>query len=89
MGCFDCSGTDAVNPQACPANADIRHARNVGFEKYIREHALAIYELNMYERFLRYGWTAKLGREIRIELGPRIAHCITVAWALAIDEANS
>lgn len=75
--------------KACPANADIRHARNVGFEKYIREHALAIYELNMYERFLRYGWTAKLGREIRIELGPRIASCITVAWALAIDEANS
>lgn len=71
-----------------PSTGDIKHARNIGFDKYLRENALAIYELNMYERFLRRGWTTKLGREIRQELGPRITNCITVAWILALDEAS-
>jgi hypothetical protein len=71
-----------------PTAGDIKHARNIGFDKYLRENALAIYELNMYERFLRHGWTTKLGKEIRQNLGPKIANCITVAWVLAIDEAG-
>lgn len=75
--------------KGCPSNSDIKHARNVGLEKYLRENALAIYELNMYERFLRRGWTTKLGHEIKKELGPRIANCITTAWVLALDEANA
>lgn len=71
-----------------PTNADIRHARNIGFDKYLYENAKFIYDLNMYERFLRRGWTTKLGKEVRRELGPRMANCIAVAWVLAIDEAS-
>lgn len=71
-----------------PSEADIKHAKNVGFNAYLMEHALSIYELNMYERYLRFGFTAKLGREIRQILGPHISNCITTAWAMAIDEAN-
>ncbi len=70
-----------------PTEAEIKHARNIGYHAFLKENALAIYELNMYERYLRRGWTTKLGREIRQELTPRIARCITVAWVLAIDEA--
>ena len=71
-----------------PSNGDIKHAKNIGIEKYLRENAVAIYELNMYERYLRYGWTTKLGRQIRRELGPKIVNCITTAWVLALDEAT-
>jgi len=70
-------------------SGDIKHAKNIGLEDYLKEQALEIYELNMYERFLRRGWTTKLGREIRTELSPRIVRCIAMAWVLAIDEAAS
>lgn len=71
-----------------PSQADIKHARNIGFTKYYTEQALAIYELNMYERYLRRGWSTKLAREIRQELAPRIVRSIVVAWILAIDESR-
>ncbi len=74
--------------KGCPNNGEIKHARNIGFNNYIRENALAIYELDMYERYLRRGWTTKIGRQIRQELAPKIINCITVAWILALDEAN-
>lgn len=70
------------------SNAEIKHIRNVGFESYLKQQALEIYELNMYERFLRRGWSMKLVREIRNELAPRIVRSITVAWVLALDESG-
>jgi len=75
--------------KGCPVEADVRHARNIGFPAYLREQALAIYELNLYERYLRRGWTTKIGRQIHQELGPRIVNSITVAWILAIDESQA
>lgn len=71
-----------------PLAAEIKHARTVGFKKFYTEQALDIYELNMYERYLRHGWTTRLGREIRQELAPRIVKSIVVAWILAIDESG-
>lgn len=67
--------------------ADIKHIRNVGLETYLRQQALEIYELNMYERFLRRGWSVKLARQVRTELAPRIIQAIAAAWVLALDEA--
>ena len=71
-----------------PSTGDIRHVKNIGFEAYLKEQALEIYELNMYERFLRRGWTMKLAKEIRTELAPRIVRCIALAWLLAAQEAE-
>ncbi len=71
-----------------PTPGDIKHIKNIGFSAYLKEQALEIYELNMYERFLRRGWTMKLAKEIRTELAPRIVQCITLAWLLSLDEAS-
>ena len=68
--------------------AEIKHIKNIGFEAYLKEQALEIYELNMYERFLRRGWSTKLAREIRTELSPRIVRSIAAAWVIALDEAE-
>lgn len=67
---------------------EIKHIKNIGFEAYIKQNALEIYDLNMYERFLRRGWTMKLARQVRTDLAPRIVRTIAAAWILAIDEAN-
>ncbi len=69
-------------------DADIRHIRTIGFERYIKTQALEIYELNLYERFLRRGWSVKLARQIRTELAPRIVRAIAAAWILAYDEVE-
>lgn len=73
--------------KGAPTEGDVKHAKNVGFNQYLKEVALEIYELNMYERFLRRGWSTKLAKETRLVLGPKIAHAIAIAWILAIDEA--
>ncbi len=67
---------------------EIRHIKNIGLETYIKQNALEIYELNMYERFLRRGWTMKLARQVRSDLSPKIIQTIAAAWILAIDEAS-
>jgi hypothetical protein len=71
-----------------PTEGDIKHAKNIGYEVYLREVALEIYHLNMYERFLRRGWSMKLAKEIKTTLGPQIVHAISVLWILAIDESR-
>lgn len=73
----------------CPYNADIKHARNVGFREYLTRHALEIYKLNMYERFLARGWNPAIAKDIRQVLCPHIIRCVTIAWVLAIDEADA
>lgn len=68
-------------------SGDIKHVKNIGLEAYIKEQALEIYQFNLYERFLRRGWSMKLAKEIRTELAPRIVRCIAAAWIIALDEA--
>lgn len=69
--------------------ADITHIKKIGFERYFKDTAMTIYELNMYERFLRRGWSVKLAREVRTKLVPLIVQAIAVAWILAIDESDA
>lgn len=89
---FEWGVSSAVRPlklkSGLPSAGDIKHAKNIGYEKYLKEIAMEIYQHNMYERFLRRGWSMKLAREIRQVLGPNVVHAITVAWVLAIDESE-
>lgn len=71
------------------SEADVKHIKNITFEKFLKDQALEIYELNMYERFLSRGWTLKLAKQVRTELAPRIIRTIAAAWILAVDEAEA
>lgn len=92
-GTFEWGVSSIVLPlklrDAQPKEADIKHARNIGFTEYLRETALAIDEKQMYQRFLARGWSANLAKDVRTELCPRIAHAVATAWVLALDEATS
>jgi hypothetical protein len=74
--------------KATPTNAEIRHARNMSLEAYLTEQVNEIYSLNMYERFLRSGWTPSLVKDVRLRLAPTITKTISVIWVLAVDESN-
>lgn len=73
---------------ACPKEADIKHAKNIGLMQYIKENALEIHSLDMYERFLARGWTVKLSHDVKKILCPLIIKTIAVAWVLSVDEAE-
>lgn len=72
-----------------PSETEIKHAKNLGYQRYLTEIAKEIYQYNMYERFLGRGWSMKLTREIRQVLGPKVVQAIVVAWVLAIDESSA
>jgi len=74
--------------QWSPKESEIKHARNLGLRPYLQETAMLIYKLNMYERFMARGWTSKLAHDIRKTLCPAIIKAITIAWVLALDEAE-
>lgn len=91
-GYFEFGVTSTVKPMKFKKyalkEADITHIKKIGFERYLKNTALEIYELNMYERFLRRGWSVKLAREARTKLAPRIVQVIAAAWILALDESE-
>jgi hypothetical protein len=74
--------------EGLPTEADIKHAKNIGREAFLREVVQEIYDLNMYERFLRRSWSMKMAKEIRTVLAPNIVHAISVLWVLALDESQ-
>lgn len=74
--------------QAVPTEAEIKHAKNLGKEAYLKEQVMEVYKLNMYERFLRRGWSPALAKDIRKVLAPTVARVITVVWVLALDESR-
>lgn len=72
-----------------PSEADIQHAKNLGLEAFITEQALEIYNLNLYEQFLRRGWTTKIAKQVKTNLAPQIVRSVAIAWILAIDESRN
>lgn len=74
--------------QAKPTKPDIVHARNLGIDGYLIEVTMHIYTLNMYERFLKKGWTPSLAKDVRIHLAPTITKTIAVLWLMAVEEAT-
>ncbi len=71
------------------SDGQIKHAKNIGLMEYIKENALEIHSLNMYDRFLARGWSVKLTQDVRKKLCPIIIQTIAMAWIIAIDEAES
>lgn len=54
------------------------------FRRIAREIAI----LNMYDRYLRRGWTVKLSYDVRHKLGPLIIQTVTLTWYAALVDAG-
>lgn len=73
---------------ACPSEGDIESLINLGYEEYFKRAAREIALLDMYERFLAKGWTPKLIRDVRNELGPTIMKTVCLVWYSAMRDAG-
>lgn len=72
-----------------PKQSELDNASKIGHLEVFKHAAREIAVLDMYERFIKKGWSPKLVVDIRNKLGPTIAKTISIVWLLAIYEAGN
>lgn len=75
-------------PDARPTAEDMREAVNLSLDELFMRRAREVAVLDMYDRYLSYGWTPKLSNEVRHRLAPLMVKTVTLIWYRAADEAG-
>ena len=75
-------------PNLEPSLKWLKQADEKGLEQVFLDAMHEIFALNMYETFWKYGWSAKLARQTRQVLIPRICDVVSYAWYTAYREAG-
>ncbi len=73
---------------AKPSDGDLELLFEIGIEEYFKRAAREIALLDMYDRFHEKGWTTKLVRDVRNELGPTIIKTVCMFWYSAMRDAG-
>lgn len=73
---------------ARPTRYDLKKIEQIGLTEYFKRIAREVALLDMYEQFYKRGWTPKLAKTVRLELAPRMARTVTLAWYLAAKDAG-
>ncbi len=71
-----------------PTPDDIAKVREIGVAEWFKRTAREIAVLDMYDTFYRKGWTPRLTRRVRKQLGPAIVQTVTLAWYSALVDAG-
>jgi hypothetical protein len=70
-------------------NEDIKLKTSQNMVDIFKEAAQEVYSLNMFEKFLRYGWTPKLANKAKKILMPTLTQTVVIAWLKATRDANN
>lgn len=73
---------------AKPNRYELKTVEHLGISEYFKRIAREVALLDMYEQFYKRGWQPKLAKQVRIELAPRMAKTVTLAWYMASREAG-
>ncbi len=71
-----------------PKADDIAELNKHGVIEYFKHMTREVGALGMFDSYLEEGWTPKLARLVRRELGPRMVMMVTLAWYAAAVEAG-
>ena len=71
-----------------PTEGDLDVLIEFGHEEYFKRAAREIALLDMYDRFHKTGWSPKLVRDVRNELGPTIIKTVCLVWYSAMRDAG-
>jgi len=71
-----------------PKADDIAELNKHGVIEYFKRMTREVGALGMFDNYLQEGWTPKLARQVRRELGPRMVMMVTLAWYAAAVEAG-
>ena len=73
---------------ARPSDVELEFARKQGIHKTFRHMAQQVARMNLYGKFMDWGWTPFLARKIRFKLAPNIVKTIAIVWVLAIEDSR-
>lgn len=71
-----------------PTEQDVINLRRRGFEAVFSQSVQKIYKLNMYNEFVKNGWTHHLANETRKSLIPEIIKLVCLGWCAAVIESE-
>jgi hypothetical protein len=75
-------------PDARPSRRDMQTIATIGPEQYFINSAREVAALDLYEEYLKKGWTSVLSNKIRHNLAPTIVKTVTLLWYQAAKEAG-
>jgi hypothetical protein len=75
-------------PDARPSEADLRELKTKGYKKYFLHQAREVAVYDLYNQYLRKGWTPKLSNNVRHKLAPTVVKTVTLLWYSAAKEAG-
>lgn len=75
-------------PDARPTGQDMKEINTKGPHEYFVHSAREVAVMDLYEDYLRRGWTPGLTNKIRHGLAPRVAKTVTLIWYAAAKEAG-
>lgn len=91
-GMFEIGVATMIAPLAfsdsLPTHDEINTFREIGIEEYFKRVSREIAVMDIYTRFYKKGWTAKLTVDVRNKLIPEIIKHVTLAWYGAMIEAK-
>ena len=75
-------------PDAKPSESDEKELKDKGYSAYFMHKAREIAVLEMYDRYLKSGWTPNLSNQVRHKLAPTMIKTVTMLWLAAANEAS-
>ncbi|MDQ3159269.1 MAG: hypothetical protein M3P98_04015 [bacterium] len=70
------------------AETDLKQIEKMGVNKYFEMIAKEIAVMDLYNLYIKKGWTAKLTRQVKKELMPRIIKTVALSWYLSAKKAK-
>lgn len=74
--------------EAVPTKREQKLIMEVGVKDWFKRSAREIASLDIYERYRKRGWTAKLAYDVRHRLGPVMVQNVCLAWYAALVDAE-
>lgn len=70
-----------------PKPSEIADMQNLSIAEYFIRAAKEVAAFNMYDDFIKVGWTARMARTVRRQLVPILVRTVTLLWYRAVLEA--
>ncbi len=66
----------------------LKRAKELGLEQVFEQSARRIALWNLYDDYMRYGWTVRLAKQVREDLVPEMIKTVSTVWYLALVESG-
>lgn len=72
-----------------PTEKQIAEIHEIGLDEWFTRRAREIAILDIFERYIRRGWTTRIAFDVRSKLAPSIINTVTLAWYSALYDAGA